>query len=274
MNLLTDKVKKKIENDILEPVLSEKYDQVTTGVSSILHELYEGIPDNRRISYGRVHTIKILSEYLFKCLAENDTPVFQIASVLFEKRKDAGSGGVYLGILSFCGLIDYRSVLPCFKSAASSSDWEMREHAQMFFKKLIKKYPDEARQYLLSLLKSGDANTRRFVSETLRPVQENRWFYRVPDFPLSVLSSMFKEQDRYARTSVGNNLSDLARKLPALVCDLVEELVESGNKNSYWIAYRACRNLVKYEKVKVLNLLKVDEYKYKSQIYRREEHNN
>lgn len=83
---------------------------------------------------------------------------------------------------------------------------------------------------------------------------------------------MFKERVQYPRTAVGNNLSDLARQLPDLVYDLVEELVASGDKNSYWIAYRACRNLVKNEPVKVMDLLKVDEYKYKKRIHKRSDY--
>ena len=71
---------------------------------------------------------------------------------------------------------------------------------------------------------------------------------------------------------MGNNLSDLARRLPDLVYELVKELVESGDKNSYWIAYRACRNLVKKEPIKVMDLLRVDEYKYKNRIYQRNDY--
>jgi len=65
---------------------------------------------------------------------------------------------------------------------------------------------------------------------------------------------------------------DLARRLPDLVYDLVKELVDSGDKNSYWITYRACRNLVKKEPIKVMDLLKVDEYKYKKRIHKRSEY--
>ena len=97
----------------------------------------------------------------------------------------------------------------------------------------------------------------------------NQWFYKNPDYPLTMLRNLFRESSPYPRTSVGNNLSDLARRLPDLVYDLVEELVENGDKNSYWIAYRACRNLVKKEPIKVMNLLKVDEYKYKKRIHKR-----
>jgi hypothetical protein len=65
----------------------------------------------------------------------------------------------------------------------------------------------------------------------------------------------------YPRTSVDKNLSDLARRLPELVYGLVDELVASGDKNSYWIAYRACRKLVKKEPIRVMDLLEVDMYK-------------
>ena len=134
---------------------------------------------------------------------------------------------------------------------------------------LIKKYPDEAKEFLFKLVSSDGPNIRRFVAETLRPVQENRWFYDDPDYSLSILKNMFKESSAYPRTSVGNNLSDLARKLPDIVYELVGELVDSGDENSYWIAYRACRNLVKEDPIRVMDLLQVDEYKYKKRVHKR-----
>jgi len=50
---------------------------------------------------------------------------------------------------------------------------------------------------------------------------------------------------------------------------IVEKLALNGDKTSYWIAYRACRNYVKNEPLKVMDLLDVDEYKYKKRIQRR-----
>jgi 3-methyladenine DNA glycosylase AlkC len=269
MEILNKEIETRIQNDIIDVVLRGKYDLARGNLVQVIDELYVNIPDNKRISYGIVHVIKTLSEYLYAHLIEKDAPVYQIASHIFEETNDFRSKGVSLGMLSCYGLGDYKKVLPYFESAAASSDWEVRELAQMFFRKLIKNHPGEMKEYLLKLVKSKDANIRRFVAETLRPVQENRWFYKNPDYPLSILRSMFKESSPYPRTSVGNNLSDLARQLPDLVYDLVKELVDSGDKNSYWIAYRACRNLVKKEPVKVMDLLKVDEYKYKKRIHKR-----
>jgi 3-methyladenine DNA glycosylase AlkC len=267
MNLLNKRTENHIQSEIIAPMIKGDYESAAKNISSIFEHLYKKIPDKKRISYGRVHIIKILSKNIYEQLSEKGTVNFEMAADLFEKSKDFKSKGVSLGIISFCGLEEPKRTLPYFVSAANAADFDQRELAQMFFRKIIKRHPAEAKKILLNLVSSGYANIRRFVSETLRPVQENKWFYERPEYPLSILRNLFKEDARYPRTSVGNNLSDLARKLPDLVFNLVKELVESGDENSYWIAYRACRNLVKKEPKKVLRLLKIDKYKYKDKIY-------
>ena len=272
MQIINNDLKTKIRNDIVDNTLQGKYAQAISRVSNVLGELYDNIPENKRVSFGRVYTVQVLSKYLFSCLVELDSNVFETGKAMFEKSEDFQTKGVALGILSFYGIEDYEKVLPYFEASASSTDWNMREFAQMFFRKLIQKWPDETKRYLLKLTKSQNPNTRRFVGETLRPVKENRWFYKNPDYSLSILRKLFSESSEYPRTSVGNNLSDLARHLPELIFGLVEELVASGDRNSYWIAYRACRNLVKKEPIRVMNLLHVDEYRYKRRVHRRSDY--
>ncbi len=272
MEILNEEIKKKIQDDIIASILQNEYDFAIRNISSALDELYNNVPDNKRISYGIVHTIKVLSEYLYKRLVYTGGPVYQTAAMIFEKGSDFKVKGVALGVLSYYALEDYERTLPYFEAAAASTDWNIRELSQMFFRRLIRRYPNEVKVYLLQLAKSPDDKIRRFVSEALRPVQENKWFYQKPDYPLSILRTMFLESSTYPRTSVGNSLSDLARRLPVLVYGLVKELVDSKNENSYWIAYRACRNLVKKEPVKVMNILKVDEYRYKDRLYRRNDY--
>lgn len=269
MKILDTQIEEAIPNRILIPLSQRQYELAEHGISSILDSLYANIPDSRRSSYGRVHTIKVLSKHLFIQLSANEKTPFDAASDLFEFGKDHRSRGVALGILSYYGLEDYPRVLPYFEKAACSNHWEIREYAQMFFRKMIRKHPEAMKSYLLKLVKSKDANARRFVSETLRPVQENQWFYDKPQYSLSILRFLFRESHPYSRTSVGNNLSDLARHLPDLVLELVQELVSSGDKNAHWIAYRACRNLVKTDPIKVMNLLRINEYRYKHRVYKR-----
>jgi 3-methyladenine DNA glycosylase AlkC len=272
MNLLTSELEVKVRNDILTSATRGDYALAARNIDPILGELYANIPENKRISYGRVHTIKVLAKVLYTHLVEESAQIFEIGSQLLEQSETDLGKGVALGILADYGIADYQPVLPYFEFAAASQEWELREFTQMFFRRLIKAHPIEMQKYLLDLVKSEDPNLRRFVSETLRPVQENKWFYKEPDYSLAVLQHLFRESVPYPRTSVGNNLSDLARRLPELVYGLVEELVASGDKNSYWVAYRACRNLVKKEPLRVMDLLGVDEYKYKKAVYRREDY--
>lgn len=272
MQILNHDIETKIQKDITANILQGKYALATKHVPDILDALYGNIPENKRVSFGRVYTVQVLSKHLFSSLVETNANVYEIGTALFEKSEDFLTKGVALGILSFYGVEDYTKALPFFDASASSADWNLREFAQMFFRKLIRKWPDEMKEHLLKLTASKDPNIRRFVSETLRPVKENRWFYKRPTYSLSILRNLFKESAEYPRTSVGNNLSDLARHLPDLVFGLVEELVTSGDRNSYWIAYRACRNLVKKEEIRVMNLLHVDEYRYKKRVYKRSEY--
>jgi len=272
MNLITNEIKESIDKNIKKNLLLKKYDIAIINISQIIDDLYKNIPDNKRISYGRVYTIKILSKYVYKELIKLDNYEFEISSTLFVKSNEFKSRGVALGMLSYYGISDYQKVLHYFEFAAGSSDWNVREFSQMFFRKLIKKHPEEIHRYLFKLARSKDSNIRRFVSETLRPVQENKWFYNDPNYSLSIIKHLFKEKAAYPRTSVGNNLSDLARKRPDIVYKIVRDLVATNDKNSYWIAYRACRNLVKKEPIKVMDILQVDEYKYKKRIHKRSDY--
>ena len=274
MNLIDPLVEENIQKRIITPIKSGQIDKSVIGIEVILKKMYNSIPDNKRISYGRVHTVKLLAKYLNEIFLDEKIDPFIISARIFDSTEKWSAKATTLGILSYIALENYKPVLPYFEKAASDENWDIREMAQMFFRKLIKKYPEQMQKYLLVLVKSGDTNIRRFVSETLRPVQENKWFYKNPDYSLKVLKHLFQEKGIYPRTSVGNNLSDLARHLPDLVYKIIEELVESGDKNSYWIAYRACRNLVKKEPERVFELLQIDEYKYKKKIYKRYDQGN
>jgi len=269
VNTLDQTIEKKIHRTIIPAVLNGEYKKAQDGMSHVLDELHARIPDSKRISYGIVYTVKLLSEYLYTQLFQARSPVFEIAEGLFSSSEEARCRGVALGMLSFYGLEDYPRVLPYFEAAATAESWDLREFAQMFFRRLIKKHPCQMQAFLLRLADSEDANIRRFIAETLRPVQDNKWFYSDPEYSLSVLRHLFKERSPYPRTSVGNNLSDLARRLPELVYALVAELVANGDKNSYRIAYRACRNLVKQDPLRVMDLLRVDQYRYKEAVYKR-----
>jgi len=265
MDLIDDRAMEMIGRSIITPLDSGELEAAMEGIEETVAYLYSRIPDEKRVSYGIVHVINTLSDYLFSHV---DVPSsLGVFIRMFEEADEERTRLVSLGVMANHGMSSPGEVMMYLEAAAVSEDWITREFSQYFFRRIINARPDEAREMLTEFSRSGDPKMRRFVAETLRPVKENRWFYKDPEYPLSILRGLFMESDRYARTSVGNNLSDLSRRLPELVFSLVGELVSSGDPNSYWIAYRACRNLVKKYPERAMGLLGVSEYKYKKRRY-------
>ena len=258
-----------IRKKLLPSLRNGTYGSAEEQISTLLDDLYNRIPQNRRISYGRVYTIKILAAAIHDLMRGDKMDILPIAGRLFDESREYRVKGVALGILSLYGLESFENVPPYFEKAADSPHWELRELAQMFFRKLIRKYPWEARSFLLKKARTDNPFLRRFVSETLRPVVENRWFFKDAEYPLSILRHLFHESAPYPRRSVANNLSDLSRHLPDTILNIIEDLAHTGDPNAQWIAYRACRNLVKHQPDRVMDVLGVNVYKYKKQVYHR-----
>ena len=115
MNILNESIiAQKIQSDIIMRLLQQDYEVAIANVSAILDELYANIPAHKRISYGRVHTIKVLSQHLYTHLLDLDAPVYQMAAAIFTQSDNFKNKGVALGLLSFYGLDDYTKVLPLF----------------------------------------------------------------------------------------------------------------------------------------------------------------
>ena len=267
MELFTDSALETLDREVFGVIEKKEWRRLDAGIISVIGMLYDAIPEHKRISYGIVHTVKLMSQTIAQRLQSDPESMYETGARCFENASDFKSRMVGLGLISIVGLSDYRKALPVFLRAAASEDWNDREICQMHFRKLIAKYPAEMQEWLLGLTQDRNPNIRRFVAETIRPVCENKWFFDDPEFSLKILRNLFREKAAYPRTSVGNNLSDLARRHPEMVYGIVEELVATGDKNSHWIATRACRNLVKKEPERVMNLLKTDRYKYKDREY-------
>jgi 3-methyladenine DNA glycosylase AlkC len=248
---------------------------IVAGIEKLIEQIRADIPEKKRISYGRYGIIKELGYELFTRLKETGIDVFDFALKIFDNPEHdpfVRSLGVQLISIYGSEARDLSDVLLLFDRAASDKHWEIRECSAGFVRKLIKKYPDEMKEWYLKLVNSNDPLKRRFVCESLRPVADNRWLRKEPEYAFLIISHLFKEPSPYPRTSAGNSLSDWARIDPARIYNLVDKLVRSGNKNSYWIAYRACRNLVIKEPLRVMDLLSVDEYKYKNRIHYRKDY--
>ncbi|MFC2104435.1 hypothetical protein ACFLS4_03670 [Bacteroidota bacterium] len=267
VEIINSEIESLVQNSFIKSIQAKKYSYSLDCLSDIYNKAYSNIPQKKRISYGGYYVVKILGEYLYDIFKQENLDIYNIGIGLYNNSENRKCKGILLCTLSHYGLDDYKRILPVIEKAAKDNDWEVREFAAGFINKITRKYPYEVKEFYLSLVNSENENIRRFVSESLRPVSDNKWFFKNPDYPLSIIRNLFKENKTYPRTSVGNNLSDWARRKPEMVYEMVKELVKSENKNSYWIAYRACRNLIKKEPLKVMDLLGINEYKYKKKIY-------
>jgi 3-methyladenine DNA glycosylase AlkC len=224
---------------------------------------YAAIPEKQRISRGITWVVQRLGELLAAACGGGE-PVRRVALALDGcLAQEDRLRGVAIFMMSQYGRAHLEQALPFFERVAIAPDWVVREFAQAGLRGMIGPNREAILPWLQRTAQSADPNLRRLVGEALRPVTANRWLNRAPEYALSVLRLMFREAHPYPRTSVGNNLSDLSRRNPELIFGVVQELVESGDRHSYWIAYRACRNLVKADPQRVMDLLGVREYHYK-----------
>lgn len=245
---------------------------IAAELTELISIIHKDIPEKKRISTGRYSIVKALGSEIYHHLKDAEIDIQKFSTGLFGIQDiDPFVRSTAVQLFSLIGMEsgDLKTILPVFEKSAADDDWIVRECSSGLVRKLTKKYPDEMRAWYLNLVQSKDPNQRRFVSESLRPVVENKWFQKDPEYALGIMQNLYYESDPYPRTSVGNSFSDWLRVDENIAWPIVKDLAENGDKNSHWIAYRACRNLVKKEPLKVMDLLGVEEYKYKSRVHRK-----
>lgn len=254
---------------IVQSLIQDRYDSAVQSLRELQDEIYNAIPPKQRIGCGITWVLERISALI--CSAGlDDVQIQLIASGLASTLPETDRlFGVPIFLMANYGQRHPAEALPFFERVAASEDWVVREFAQGAFRYIIRPHKDFIQPWLQQIAQSRQPYQRRFACETLRPVTVNRWMLEAPEYPLSVLRLMYRESHPYPRTSVGNNLSDLSRRQPELILSIVQELMAMSDANSAWIAYRACRNLVKAQPQQVLDLLRVDEYHYKDRnVYR------
>jgi 3-methyladenine DNA glycosylase AlkC len=269
MELITKNIDKEVKEQIIKPSEEKDFATASQNTIDVQDKIYRNIPDDKRSSYGVVHTIRILSRCIAKHLSDKKENLLNIGTGIYSKSNNDTGKGVALGILAEYGKEDFANTSPFFISAALSDNWQLREFAQMFFRKLITAKPDESKELLIETVKATDPKLRRFVSESLRPIKENSWIMKEPKYSLDIIKHLFKEQQEYPRKSVANNLSDLSKENSETIFSVIKVLAEMGDPNAYRIAYRASRNLVKKHPIRVMDILQIDEYSYKDKKYSR-----
>jgi 3-methyladenine DNA glycosylase AlkC len=262
-------------DEILALLEAQQIEPALVALRCMKDSSYAAIPEKKRISTGITWVLKRIA-VLLASRAASDEALGRAARQIFENLQCHDHLlGAPLFMMAESAKNDPGPALAFFEQASLSPDWVVREFAAAALHTVIPAQRDLLLPALHAYAQHADHNLRRMAAEALRPVSENRWIQSQPEFSLGVLQRLFQEPHPYPRTSVGNNLSDLGRGNPELIFSLVAELVASRDPNSTWIAHRACRNLVKQQPLRVLDLLGVDEYHYKDRnFYRGDEYDH
>lgn len=261
-------------NNLINTIDTAPISETTTRLHTLIERIRDDIPEKKRISYGRYSITKKMGEVMFPLLCEKDIDIIQLSTDIFDNPEhDEFVRSLSIQLLTLQGESGGKpeKILPFVEKAAMDDNWIVRECSAGYVRKLIEKYPEKMKKWYLKMVRSKNPLQRRFTCESLRPVADNGWFKKQPEFVFPIISCLFEEHEEYPRTSIGNSLSDWMRIDKEKTLKIVRKLVKSGNKNSYWIAYRACRNLVKKEPLLVMDMLGVDHYKYKDRNFRREQ---
>jgi len=112
----------------------------------------------------------------------------------------------------------------------------------------IIKYPKETMQYMQVWANHENEHVRRLASEGCRP--RLPWAMQLPAFVqepspvLTILEQLKHDESLYVRRSVANNLNDIAKDHPQIVCDTAKRWL-GNNSDTDWLVKHACRTLLK-----------------------------
>jgi 3-methyladenine DNA glycosylase AlkC len=134
-----------------------------------------------------------------------------------------------------------------------------RHTAEFAIRPYLLRYPEQTLAALQRWASDPSFHARRLVSEGTRP--RLPWAARLPAFladpaPVLALLELLKDDPAdYVRTSVANNLNDIAKDHPDLVLATLARWQQGASDQRQWIIRHALRTLVKQGHPEALRLL-------------------
>ncbi|MCF6207774.1 MAG: DNA alkylation repair protein [Ghiorsea sp.] len=112
----------------------------------------------------------------------------------------------------------------------------------------IIQYPEKTMQHMQAWAKHENEHVRRLASEGCRPrlpwAMQLPAFVQDPNAILEILEQLKHDESLYVRRSVANNLNDIAKDHPQIVCDVAKSWL-GHNQDTDWLVKHACRTLLK-----------------------------
>ena len=125
---------------------------------------------------------------------------------------------------------------------AFTGEWAVRPY--------LARYPALTMERVEEWSRSASHNVRRLSTEGIRPrlpwAPVHRPFLDDPAPIIPVLDRLYSDTSLYVRTSVANNLNDIARTHPSLAVATAERwLAETPSPEVTWVAERGLRGLIR-----------------------------
>jgi 3-methyladenine DNA glycosylase AlkC len=232
-----------------------------TAIKEYLKQEYDAIPEKERIGKGLVYIAKIVAKTLYNHIK---TDVFKIAGKkpvpdpfvksIIEFIEHAGKNEelmvLAIHLLANLASDNFETTIEPIRYWATYETWDIRENTIHPILSGLKNQKERVLRLLREWAIDPNENIRRLVAESLRPKGEIKWL-RDPeknDVVLEILSTLNHDPSIYVRKSVGNNLKDLTKYMPAKILDLIEtwlamkdNLDAKGQKNLIWTIYHALK---------------------------------
>ncbi len=131
----------------------------------------------------------------------------------------------------------------------------------------IEKYPDKMQVLLAEWAKDKNLHVRRLVSEGTRPRlplgSRLHQFVKDPKPVIDLLELLKNDEVLYVRRSVANNLNDISKDNPQIVCDTLERWnKEISTPEMKWLTSHALRTLIKQGYLAALKLMGIAPAKF------------
>jgi 3-methyladenine DNA glycosylase AlkC len=121
--------------------------------------------------------------------------------------------------------------------------------AEFSIRPFLERYPEQTLALLRKWTSDPSPHVRRLVSEGTRPrlpwASRLREFQRDPTPVLALLELLKDDPELYVRRSVANNLNDIGKDHPDLLCETAERWLRDANAERRWLVNHALRSAVK-----------------------------
>ncbi|MGB1295122.1 MAG: DNA alkylation repair protein [Flavobacteriales bacterium] len=149
------------------------------------------------------------------------------------------------------GLNDFKESVVCMEEITKKSSCEFA------VRPFLKKYPTKMLDQMKTWSTHDHAMVRRLATEGCRPrlpwAMALEGYKKDPNPILSILEQLKNDESESVRRSVANNINDIAKDHPELVCDLLENW-KGYNNHVDWVVKHGARTLLKQGNTRMMTL--------------------